>query len=148
MELFDETRGPLPGSVTSNRKFAIQYMRSHGFEVKYDPNKYKYYLRGELVGWSYDNIMYLHPVMPSLLLMDILPMRRAIEIPFGLPSLEMHKRLRETVNELKNSSESYDDLIKGDRAKKVRDYFNRKKDDAERLDRVLEYRKFLDGSSV
>jgi hypothetical protein len=153
MELLDRTRGPLPESVANNRKFVINYMRSHGFEVKYDyrseyPNKYKYYLRDELVGWSYENVMYLQPVMPSLIQMGILAERGKTEIPFGFPSLEMHKRLRETVNELKNSSESYDELIKRYRAKKVRDYFDRKKDEAERLDRVLEYRKFLDGSSV
>lgn len=153
MELLDRTRGPIPGSVTNNRKYAIQYMRSHGFEVKEDtkseyPNKYLYYLRDELVGWSYDTVMYLQPVMPSLLRLGILSQRGKIEIPFNLPGLEVHDRLRETVNELKKSNESYDDLIKRYRAKKVRDYFDRKKDEAERLDRVLEYRKFLDRSSV
>jgi hypothetical protein len=152
-DLLDKSRGPLPGSVANNRNFVIQYMRSHGFEVKEDaqseyPEKRTYYLRDELVGWSYDTVMYLQPVMPSLLKMGILAERGKTEIPFGLPSLEMHKRLRETVNELKNSSESYDELIKRYRAKQIRSYFDRKKDEAERLDRVLEYRKFLDGSSV
>lgn len=136
-----------------SHNWVIKYLQDRGLEVilNFTSDHVKHWVikwQGELVGWSYDNIMYLYPVMPSLLLMDILPMRRAIEIPFGLPSLEMHKRLRETVNELKNSSESYDELIKRYRAKKVRDYFNRKKDEAERLDRVLEYRKFLDRSSV
>lgn len=128
MELLDETRGPLPGNVVDNRKFAVKYMRSHGFEVMEDTlseysNKYLYYLRGELVGWSYYSIMYLNPVMPSLIQMGILAHRRKTEIPFDLPGIEVHKRLREAVNEIKNSSESYDALVKSSRAKKVRDYF-------------------------
>jgi hypothetical protein len=71
--------------------------------------------------------MYLQPVMPSLLKMGILAERRKTEIPFDLPGIEMHKRLTDTVNELKNSSDSYDELIKRYRAKKVRDYFNNKR---------------------
>ena len=104
MELLDETRGPLPGSVTNNRKFTIDYMRSHGFEVKEDarseyPEKHTYYLRDELVGWSYENIIYLYPVLPSLIKMGILS-NRMTEIPLDWPGVEMHKRLKVLVNEL------------------------------------------------
>lgn len=146
MELLDRTRGPLPGSVTNHRKFVIQYMRSHGFEVKEDtrseyPEKRSYYLRGELVGWSYDNIIYLYPVLPSLVKMGILS-KRMTEIPFDWPGIEMHKRLKELVNELKNSNETYDDLIKGARAKKVRDYFKYR--DIAKRD-VREYNKLMKG---
>ena len=70
MELLDKTKGPLLGGVVENRIFAVNYMGSHGFEVKEDTlsklSKCVYYLRGELVGWSYDNVLYLLPVMPSL----------------------------------------------------------------------------------
>lgn len=112
----------------NNRNFAIQYMRSHGFEVKEDgkseyPDKYLYYLRGELVGWSYDTVMYLQPDMPSLLQMGILPQRGKTEIPFNRPGIEVHDRLRDAVNELLSSSDSYEDIVKRHRAKKVRDYF-------------------------
>jgi hypothetical protein len=136
MQLLDKSRGPLPGSVTNNRKFAIEYMRSHGFEVKEDarseyPEKRTYYLRDELVGWSYDTVMYLQPVMPSLLKMGILAERRKTEIPFDLPGIELHKRLTETVKELKNSSDSYDDLIKRYRVNAIRKYFNNKRISAE-----------------
>lgn len=128
MELLDKTRGPLPGSATNNRKFVINYMRNHGFEVKADTkseytNKYLYYLRGELVGWSYDTVMYLQPVMPSLLQMGILPQRRKTEIPFDLPGIEVHNRLQDTVKELKNCSDSYDELVKKSRVQKIREYF-------------------------
>jgi hypothetical protein len=128
MQLLDKSRGPLPGSVTNNRKFVIDYMRNHGFEVKADGlseylDKYNYYLRGELVAWSYENIIYLQPVIPSLVDMGILAQRRKTEIPFDLPSIEVHNRLQEAVKELKNSYDSYDDLVKKSRVQKVREYF-------------------------
>lgn len=133
MQLLDKTRGPLPGSVNNNRKFVIQYMRKHGFEVKEDsqseyPDKYNYYLRGELVGWSYDNIIYLYPVLPSLVDMGILAQRRKTEIPFDLPGLEVHNRLADAVKELKNSLDSYDELVKRSRVQKVREYFREKRE--------------------
>lgn len=127
---------PLPGNLSNNRNFAIKYMRSHGFEVKEDgkseyPNKYLYYLRGELVGWSYDTVMYLQPDMPSLLKMGILPSRGKTEIPFNLQGIEVHDRLKDAVNELLKSNESYEDIVKRYRAKKVRDYFKNKRISAE-----------------
>lgn len=147
MELLDKTRGALPGSATNNRKFAIKYMRNHGFEVVEDPTseypeKYEYYLRGEIVGWSYENIIYLYPVLPSLVDMGILSQRRKTEIPFDLPAIEVHNRLRDTVNELKNGLESYDELVKRSRVQKVREYFkyrNIAKQD------VKEYNKLMKG---
>jgi hypothetical protein len=128
MLLLDKSRGPLPGSVTNNRKFAIEYMSNHGFEVKADglseyPNKYLYYLRGELVAWSYDTCMYLYPVLHSLVEMGILAQRRNTEIPFDLPAIEVHNRLQDAVKELKNSYDSYDELVKKSRVQKVREYF-------------------------
>jgi hypothetical protein len=83
--------------------------------------------------------MYLQPVMPSLVKMGILS-KRMTEIPFDLPGIEMHKRLKELVNELKNSNETYDDLIKGARVKKVRDYFkyrNIAKQDVREYNRLM-----------
>lgn len=132
MELLDKTRGPFLGNADNNRKFAVEYMRSHGFDVKEETtsaysDKYLYYLRGELVGWSYATVIYLQPVMPSLIKMGILAERRKTEIPFDLPGIEVHKRLTETVKELKKSNESYDDLIKRARVNAVRKYFNNKR---------------------
>ena len=123
MAMLDETRGQLPGC-----KFTVEYMRRHGFEVKEDtlseyPQKRMYYLRGELVGWSYENVMYLQPVMPSLIQMGILAERRKTEIGFDLPAIELHKRLKDTVNELKSSSESYDEVVKRARVQNVKRYF-------------------------
>ncbi len=128
MALLDETRGPIPGNAVNNCRFAVEYMRRHGFEVKEDtlseyPQKRMYYLRGELVGWSYETVMYLQPVMPSLIQMGILAERRKTEIGFDLPVIELHKRLKDTVNELKSSSESYDDVVKRARVQKVKRYF-------------------------
>lgn len=128
MALLDETRGPLPGNAVNNCKFTVEYMRSHGFEVKEDtlseyPQKRMYYLRGELVGWSYETVMYLQPVMPSLIQMGILAQRRKTEIGFDLPVIELHKRLKDTVNELLSSSESYDEVVKRARVQKVKRYF-------------------------
>lgn len=128
MELLDKTRGPLPGSATNNRNFAIKYMRNHGFNVVYDdlseyPQKRNYFLRGELVGWSYDNVIYLQPVLPSLVDMGILSQRRKTEVSFDLPAIEVHNRLQDAVNELKNSSDHYDELVKKSRVQKVREYF-------------------------
>ena len=128
MAMLDETRGPLPGNAVNNCRFAVEYMRRHGFEVKEDtlseyPQKRMYYLRGELVGWSYENVMYLQPVMPSLIQMGILAQRRKTEIGFDLPVIELHKRLKDTVNELKSSSESYDEIVKRARVQKVKRYF-------------------------
>lgn len=144
MELLDKTNGPLPGSAANNRKFAIEYMRKHGFEVMEDtyPEKYNYYLREELVAWSYDNIMYLYPVLPSLVDMGILAQRRKTEIPFDLPGIHVHNRLQDAVKELKNSLDSYDELVKRSRVQKVRDYFkyrNIAKQD------VREYNKLMKG---
>ena len=147
MELLDKTRGPLPGSVANNRKFVVNYMRNHGFEVEYDdlseyPQKRKYYLRGELVAWSYDTYMYLWPVMPSLVDMGILAQRSKTEIPFDLPGIEVHNRLQDAVKELKNSLSSYDELVKKSRVQKVREYFkyrNIAKQD------VKEYNKLMKG---
>lgn len=131
MELLDKTRGALPGGVANNRKFAIQYMSNHGFEVMEDPmseypQKRNYYLRGELVAWSYENIIYLNKVLPSLVDMGILAQRRKTEIPFDLPAIEVHNRLADAVKELKNSSASYDELVKRTRVQKVREYFQDK----------------------
>lgn len=128
MQLLDKSRGPLPGSAANNHKFVIDYMRNHGFEVKADSlteylNMYLYYLRGELVAWSYDTYAIFHPVLPSLVDMGILAQRRTTEIPFDLPSIEVHNRLQEAVKELKNSYDSYDELVKKSRAQKVREYF-------------------------
>ena len=145
MKLLDKSRGPLPGSVANNRKFVIKYMRSHGFEVKEDaqseyPNKYLYYLRGEFVAWSYENIMYLQPVLPSLVDMGILAQRRKTEIPFDLPGIEVHNRLQAAVMELKNSASSYDELVKKSRVQKVREYFkyrNIAKQDVREYNRLM-----------
>ena len=128
MELLDKTRGPLPGGATNNRKFVINYMSNHGFEVMEDPmyeypQKRNYYLRGELVGWSYDTVIYLQPVLPSLVDMGILAQRRNTEIPFDLPGIEVHNRLQDAVKELKNCLDSYDELVKKSRVQKVREYF-------------------------
>lgn len=128
MELLDKSRGPLPGSVANNRKFAINYMSNHGFEVKADamseyPQKRNYYLRGEIVAWSYDTVMYLEPVLPSLVEMGILAQRRKTEVSFDLPAIEIHNRLQDAVKELKNSYDSYDELVKKSRVQKVREYF-------------------------
>ena len=142
MAMLDETRGPLPGC-----KFAVEYMRRHGFEVKEDtlseyPQKRMYYLRGELVGWSYETVMYLQPVMPSLIQMGILAQRRKTEISFDLPAIEVHNRLQDAVKELKNSYDSYDELVKKSRVQKIREYFkyrNIAKQD------VKEYNKLMKG---
>lgn len=147
MELLDKSRGPLPGSATNNRNFAIKYMRNHGFEVKYDdmseyPQKRNYYLRGELVGWSYDNVMYLQPVLPSLVEMGILAQRRKTEISFDLPAIEVHNRLEDAVNELKNSYDSYDELVKKSRVQKVREYFKYRRISKENS---IEYNKLMKG---
>ena len=128
MKLLDNTRGPLHGTVANNRKFVVNYMRNHGFEVLEDtmsvyPQKRNYYLRGELVAWSYDNYMYIHLVIPSLVEMGILAQRSKTEIPFDLPSIEIHNRLQDAVKELKNSYDSYDELVKKSRVQKVREYF-------------------------
>lgn len=128
MQLLDKTRGPLPGSVANNRKFVINYMSNHGFEVMEDPmseypQKRNYYLRGEHVAWSYENIIYLWPVLPSLVDMGILAQRSKTEISFDLPGIEVHNRLQDAVKELKNSLASYDDLVKKSRVQKVREYF-------------------------
>ena len=147
MQLLDKSRGPLPGSVTNNRNFAIKYMRSHGFEVEYDdlseyPQKRKYYLRGELVGWSYDTYMIIHPVLPSLVEMGILSQRANIEISFELPGIEVHNCLQDAVKELKNSYDSYDELIKRSRVQKVREYFKYRNIAKENS---IEYNKLMKG---
>lgn len=128
MQLLDNTRGPLHGTVANNRKFVVNYMRNHGFEVLEDtmslyPQKRNYYLRGELVAWSYDNCMYIHLVIPSLVEMGILAQRSKTEIPFDLPIIEIHNRLQDAVKELKNSYDSYDELVKKSRVQNVREYF-------------------------
>jgi hypothetical protein len=134
-------------SIANNRKFAINYMRNQGFEVKADamseyPDKYNYYLRGELVGWSYDDVMYLRPVLPSLVDMGILSIRQNTEIEFDLPSNEINNRLQDTVNELKKSSDSYDELVKKSRVQKVREYFKYR--NIAKRD-VIEYNKITNG---
>lgn len=147
MELLDKTRGSLPGSVNNNRNFAIKYMRSHGFDVVYDdlteyPQKRNYYLRGELVGWSYDTVIYLWPVLPSLVDMGILAQRSKNEIPFDLPSIEVHNRLQDAVKGLKNSYDSYDELVKKSRVQKVREYFKYRNIAKENS---IEYNKLMEG---
>lgn len=146
MELLDKSREPLPGSVNNNRNFAIKYMRSHGFDVVYDdlteyPQKRNYYLRGELVGWSYDTVIYLWPVLPSLVDMGILAQRSKNEIPFDLPSIEIHNRLQDAVKELKNSYDSYNELVKKSRVQKVREYFkyrNIAKENSKEYNKLME----------
>lgn len=147
MKLLDKTRRLLPGSVANNRKFVIDYMRKHGFEVKEDPmseypQKRNYYLRGELVGWSHDNIMYLHPVMPSLEKQGILAQRRKTEIPFDLQSIDVNNRIQDSVKELKKSSDSYDELVKKSRVQKVREYFKYRNIAKENS---IEYNKLMEG---
>mgnify|MGYP007038176048 CR=1 FL=1 len=133
MQLIDNTYGPLPGSVANSRKFVVNYMRSRGFEVARDPKteyleKHSFYLRGEFVGWSYDAVMYLQPVLPSLVEMGVLSQRSKTRISFDLPSLELYNSLRDAVRELKNSSDHYDELVKKSRVQKVREYFRDRKD--------------------
>jgi len=147
MELLDKTRGPLLGGVANNRNFAVNYMRNHGFEVKADdmsefPQKRYYYLRGELVAWSYENIIYLQQVLPSLIKMGILEQRSKTEIPFDLPGIEVHNRLQAAVKELKNSSDSYDELVKKSRVQKVREYFKYRNIAKENS---IEYNKLMKG---
>ena len=147
MQLLDKSRGPLPRSVTNNRKFVIEYMRRHGFEVKSDtmseyPYKYNYYLRGEHVGWSYETVIYLDPVLYSLVEMGILMKRENIEIPFDLPAIDVHNRLADAVKELKNSSDSYDELVKKSRVQKVREYFKYRNIAKENS---IEYNKLMKG---
>lgn len=144
MQLLDKTRGPLPGSVNNNRKFAIQYMRKHGFEVMEDttseyPEKYNYYLRGELVGWSYDNIIYLQPVLPSLVDMGIL----AQNYPYLNPGTSQAyadtpktiimftkpiKLLEDAIGFLLDSPSRIDKEIRDKRIENVRKYFDTRKE--------------------
>ena len=128
MELLDKSREPLPGGVANNRKFVVNFLRNRGFEVEDDKTseyreKRNYYLRGEHVGASYENVIYLQPVLPSLVEMGILAQRRKREIPFDLPSIVVHDRLQDAVKELKNSLETYDELVKQKRVEKVKEYF-------------------------
>ena len=139
MELLDKSRGPLPGGVANNRKFVVNFMRNRGFEIQDDnrseyPEKRLYYLRGEHVGTSYDNVLYLHQVLPSLVEMGILAERRKTEIPFDLPAIEIHKCLQDAVKELKNSMASYDELVKKQRVQKIRRYFNDRKERQEMME--------------
>jgi hypothetical protein len=72
--------------------------------------------------------------------MEILAQRRKTEIPFDLPSIEVHNRLQEAVKELKNSYDSYDDLVKKSRVQKVREYFkyrNIAKQDVEEYNKLM-----------
>ena len=147
MELLDKTRGALPGSVNNNSNFAIKNMRRHGCDVVYDdlteyPQKRNYYLRGELVGWSYDTVIYLWPVLPSLVDMGILAQRSKNRIPFDLPSIEIHNRLQDAVKELKSSYDSYDELVKKSRVQKVREYFKYRNIAKENS---IEYNKLMEG---
>jgi hypothetical protein len=147
MELLDKMRGALPGSVANNRKFVIEYMHRHGFEVREDPmseypQKLNYYLRGELVTSSYDDVIYLQQVLPSLIEMGILAQRRKTEISFDLPGIEVHNRLQDAVKELKNSYDSYDELVKKSRVQKVREYFKYRNIAKENS---IEYNKLMKG---
>lgn len=61
---------------------------------------------------------------------------------------EAKEKMVAAIRTLKESYRKYEQKIRDGKVDVVRRYFDRKRDDAERVARILEYRKFLNGGSV
>lgn len=124
--------------IEKNRRYVVQYLREYGFKVidttgkntEYPDEKYSYYLGGELVGWSYDNVLYMHKSMPSLVEMGVIGSESKSTVKFDV-SLEVLKpRLFNAVDRIKRSYNNYDKIVKEYRAEQVRRYFKKKESSA------------------
>lgn len=129
--------------IRANRHHVVERMRSAGFEVvettgvniEYPDEQFSYYWRNELVGWSYDKVMYLSRSLPSLVEKEVGESGR-VEIPFDYPISQLDEMLNIALEKIMHSIKNYDKLIREYRVRVCRDYFQRHKRLSE-LDPVL-----------
>lgn len=118
--------------IKENRHYVVSYLHEHGFEVvdktgKYPDEQFSFYLRGELVGWSYNTVLYLEKNMPSLSNMKALPVLGKSTVVFDIPFEYMKDRLIHAVDLLKKSADKYEEIVKIYRSEQVKRYFKVKR---------------------
>lgn len=120
--------------LRANRHHVVERMRSAGFEVvettgvntEYPDEKFSYYWNNELVGWSYDNILYLSKSPPSLVEKKVGDSGK-MEIPFDYPTSQIDEILNAALDKIMYSIKNYDKLIREYRMSVCREYFQRHK---------------------
>ena len=129
--------------IRANRHHVVERMRSAGFEVvettgvntEYPDEKFSYYWNNELVGWSYDNILYLSKSPPSLVDKKV-GEGGMQEVPFDYPISQIDEMLNAALDKIMYSIKNYDKHIREYRVRVCREYFQRHKRLSE-LDPIL-----------
>ncbi len=104
---------------------ATLLLSSLGFEIEVEPSKqypdqrHAFWLRGEKVGWSYDQVLYLRTHLPSLHSSEE---DRVFDI-FHFSDIEECSKIGSSAKRLLDEASRYDEILRNRRVSKVRQYF-------------------------
>lgn len=112
---------------------ATQLLASIGFELVSNPSKqypdqrHAFWLRGENVGWTYDEVLFLRTHLPSLHRSEE---DRVFDL-FHFSDVDECSKIGESAQRLLDEASRYDEIVRNRKVSEVRQYFKQKCEDNE-----------------
>ena len=112
---------------------ATHLLSSIGFEIIANPPKqnpeqrHAFWLRGENVGWTYDEVLFLRTHLPSL----HSPEKDRVFDLFHFSDMDECSKIGESAQRLLDEASRYDEIVRNRRVSEVRQYFKQKREDNE-----------------
>lgn len=109
---------------------ATQLLASIGFEIidnpqkQYPDQRHGFCLRGEYVGWTYDEVLFLRTHLPSLHSSEE---DRVFDL-FHFSDIDECSKIGESAQRLLDEASRYDEIVRNRRVSEVRQYFNQKRE--------------------
>lgn len=105
---------------------ATQLLSSIGFEIidnppkQYPDQRHGFWLRGENVGWTYDEVLFLRTHLPSLHRSEE---DRVFDL-FHFSDIDECSKIRESAQRLLDEASRYDGIVRNRKVSEVRQYFD------------------------
>lgn len=112
---------------------ATQLLSSIGFEIidnpqkQYPEQRHGFWLRGENVGWTYDEVLFLRTHLPSLHRSEE---DRVFDL-FHFSDIDECSKIRDAGHRLLDEASRYDEIVRNRKVAEVRQYFKQKCEDNE-----------------
>lgn len=112
---------------------ATQLLASIGFEIisnppkQYPDQRHAFWLRGENVGWTYDEVLFLRTHLPSLHRSEE---DRVFDL-FHFSDVDECSKIGESAQRLLDEASRYDEIVRNRKVSEVRQYFKQKEEDRE-----------------
>ena len=104
---------------------ATQLLSSLGFDLIANPpnqnpeQRHAFWLRGENVGWTYDEVLFLRTHLPSL----HSPEKDRVFDLFHFSDIDECSKIREAAQRLFDEASRYDEIVRNRKVSEVRQYF-------------------------